>query len=216
MTEEILGTPGSFRGIWLHKTKEKEKILSNGWNPLLNKNSIYGTAVYLSEEKWYVDDFHLCAVDHPRPIDRETIKRHLENRGMLVCVLALQANEAQSRFPSKNEPNGHTMDDLLEYLNINVPEDKSGPPPIRRIDSPGSRQFGRNSGTAKNRQNRRIADFFLKEGKKAVNFSEYGEEVVAIYDPSCIRVLPKTTDLNQRPFSDILVGGPGSADPQMK
>ena len=209
MTKEILRTPSPFRRIWFHRTEVKERILLNGWSPALNKSSIYGTAIYLSDEKWNLDDFSLGTVDHPSPIDLETLKSYLGDREMFVCVLALQANEVQSCFPLKNAPNGHTEDNLLEYLNVNVPKDKSRPQGIRRIDSSISLQFSRNSGPGNNRQNRRIADYFLRKGIRAINFSEHGKEVVAIFDPNCIRVLPETTDLDLCSFPDILTGDQG-------
>src|ERR1039457_6251966 len=119
MTEEILRTPCPFRRIWLHRTEVKERILLNGWNPELNKNSIYGTAVYLAEEKWNLDDFSLGIVDHPSPIDLETLKSHLRDRGVDGQFSARPIRrsvqlsvKARHQYPSEEEK----ITDLSSFL----------------------------------------------------------------------------------------------------
>jgi len=211
MAEELLRTPSPFKRIWFHTSEVKKKICLNGWNPQLNKNSIYGTAIYLSKKKWNLDDFSSGNVDGPSPIDLETLKNYLRDRKMFVCVLALQVDDVQSCFPFENAPKGRTEADLLEYLNRNmtVPKDKSGAQGILRINSDNSStslQFSRNSSSGNDKQNEKIADYFLNKGIKAINFLEHGEEVVAVFDPNCIRVLPETTNFDLHPFPDILAG----------
>jgi hypothetical protein len=204
MAEEILATPPTFKRIWFHTTEVKSEICSNGWNPEKNNNSIYGTAIYLSRKKWDLDDL-FC--DHASPPDLETLVNGLRHPKMFACVLALQANEVQSSFPLEHAPNGNTGDHLLEYLNKNVPLDKSAHRGVKRIgidNAAKSRQFSRTSGRGDNKQNKKIACYFLTKGIKAIRFLEHGEEVVAVFDPSCIRVLPKSTSFDVHPFSDIL------------
>jgi len=53
-------------------------------------------------------------------------------------------------------------------------------------------------------KNKRIAHYFLTKGIKAVSFFEHGEEVLAVYDPNCIRVLPQHTKFIGHPFVDLL------------
>jgi hypothetical protein len=65
------------------------------------------------------------------------------------------------------------------------------------------------------RQNKKIAAYFLSKGIKAIKFVEHDVEVVAVFDPNCVRVLPKTTNFDLHPFPDI-VAGPGSASPLMR
>jgi hypothetical protein len=199
MAEEILTTTPAFKRIWFHTTVVKKEICLNGWNPQRIKNSIYGTALYLSQEKWDLDDLCSGNFDHTSPIDLETLKNGLRDPEMFVCVLALQANEVQSCFLLENAPKGNTGDHLLEYLNMNVPEDKSAHQGIRRINiinnSSTGLRFSRNSGPGNNKQNKKIADYFLNKGIKAIKFLEHDKEVVAVFDPNCIRVLPETTIL---------------------
>jgi len=213
MTEEILTTPPDFKRIWFHTTVVKKEICLNGWNPQCIKNSIYGAAIYLSQQKWDLEDLSSGNFDHTSPIDLETLDKGLRDPEMFVCVLALHANEVQSCFPLKNAPKGNTADHLIEYLNINVPEDKSAHQGIRRVsrfdNSSTSLRFSRNSGPGNNRQNKRIADYFLHKGIKAIKFLEHDKEVAAAFDPNCIRVLPQTTNFDVHPFADILAGDLG-------
>jgi hypothetical protein len=121
-----------------------------------------------------------------------------------------------SCFPPEATPNGNTEKHLLDYLNKNVPQDKTSPRSgIRRVGIDGSStslQFGRNTSSGRNEKNKRIASHFLSKGIKAIRFLEHGEEVVAVFDPSCIRVLPESTNLEVHPFSDILAANdPGPA-----
>jgi hypothetical protein len=208
MAEEVSKTPPVFKGLWLHTTIVKKEISSNGWNPQRIKNSIYGAAIYLSRKKWDLDDLCPSNLDHTSPIDLDTMKSGLKDPKMFVCVLALQDNEVQSCFPSEKAPKGYTGDHVIDYLNLNVPEDKSGPQGIRRANdkdnSSTSLRFSRNAGPGNNRQNKKIADYFLNEGIKAIKFLEHDTEVVAVFDPSCIRVLSEATNFDVHPFSEIL------------
>jgi hypothetical protein len=78
MAEEILTTTPALKRIGFHTTEVKKEICLNGWNPECIKNTIYGTAVYLSEKKWDLDDdLWSSYFDHSVPIDRETLKNVL-------------------------------------------------------------------------------------------------------------------------------------------
>jgi hypothetical protein len=88
MAKRAIGWPG-----WLmpdqhgfHRTRVKEAILLNGWNPELKNNSNYGTAAYLSDEKWDLDDFFLDTVGHSGAIDLEIFKSPLKEIEMFACV----------------------------------------------------------------------------------------------------------------------------------
>jgi hypothetical protein len=50
-------------------------------------------------------------------------------------------------------------------------------------------QCGRNASLGTSSQNQRIKKYFLDSGIRAIAFLEHGTEVVAVYDPSCIKVL---------------------------
>jgi len=126
MADEVSKTP-AFKGFWFHTTMVKMEICSNGWNPQRNKNSIYGAAIYLSRKKWELNDLCPNNLGHTSPIDLDTIKSGLRGPNMFVCVLVLQDSEVQSCFPSEKAPKAYTGDHLIDYLNLNVPEDKSGP-----------------------------------------------------------------------------------------
>jgi hypothetical protein len=209
MAGEVSKTPLAFKGFWFHTTPVKKKICSSGWNPECLKSTIYGTAVFLSRKKWDLGgDLLASCFDHNVPIDRETSKNLLRDPQVIGCVLALQANEVRSCFPWGNAADGHTETHLIEYLNVNVPLDESGAQGIRRINGNGnsstSRQFGMSPGLGKSRQNKRIADFFLTNGIKAISFIERDTEVVAVYDPSCICVLSEATNLDVHPFPEFL------------
>jgi hypothetical protein len=210
MAEEVSKTPAAFKSFWLHTTLVKKEICSNGWNPQRMKNSIYGTAIYLSRKKWDLNDLCPSSLEHTSPLDLDTVKSGLRDPNVFVCLLALQDNEVQCCFPSEKAPKGYTGDHLIDYLNLNVSEDKSGPRGIRRVDeidnSSTSLQFSRNAGLGNNRQNKKIADYFLNEGIKAIKFLEHDIEVVAVFDPSCIRVLSEATNFDVNPFSEILAG----------
>lgn len=198
-------TPATFRRIWFHTTDVTPEIRFTGWNPEKTKNSIYGSAIYLARKKWDLGDL---LGDLLGPIDPENLVDGLRDPKMLACVLALRTNEVLSCFPSQSAPKGNTEKHLLDYLNENVPQDKSAPKRgIKRIginNSSTSSRFGRNPGPGNMEKNKKIAGYFLAKGIKAVRFFEHGEEVVAAYDPNCIRVLPKTTNFELHPFSDIL------------
>lgn len=168
MENEVSKTPSPFNGIWLHRTSVKEIILGSGWDPLLNKGSIYGTAVYLSKIKWKVDGSYLddlCPIEAPPPMD------HIHDREMILCKLALNEDEIQSTFPSSWEAIGTNQTHLLWYLKDH------------------SVVAGRGPSSGGSHSNCAIASHFLGKGIKAVNFLEENLEVVAVYDPSCIRVL---------------------------
>jgi hypothetical protein len=207
MADEVSKTP-AFKGFWFHTTMVKKEICSNGWNPQRNKNSIYGAAIYLSRKKWELNDLCPNNLGYTSPIDLDTIKSGLRGPNMFVCVLALQDSEVQSCFPSEKAPKAYTGDHLIDYLNLNVPEDKSGPRGMRRANdkdnSSTSLRFSRNAGPGSNRQNKKIADYFLNEGIKAIKFLEHDTEVVAVFDPSCIRVLSEATNFDEHPFPEIL------------
>lgn len=205
MAEEISLTPAAFRRIWLHTTDVKLTICSNGWNPEKIKNSIYGSAIYLARKKWDPDNI---LGDLSGPLDRKSLVKCLKHPKMIPCVLTLRTNEVMSCFPASSEPNGNTQEHLLNYLNQYVPQDKTAHSGrIRRIGADGtltSLQVSKNPGAGNKGKNKEIAHHFLANGIKAIRFLEYGMEVVAVYDPNCIRVLPEDTDLEVPPFSDIL------------
>ena len=212
MAEDILMTPAAFRRIWFHTTEVKSEICSTGWNPEKIKRSMYGTAVYLARKKWDLDDL---LGDLLGPIDREILVKGLRSTKMIACVLALQTDEVMSCFPSERAPNGKTEQVLLNYLNKNVPQDEVGlRSGIQHIGTDGSStrvRFGRNPVSGDNQKNKEIARYFLTNGIKAIRFFEHSEEVVAVFDPGCIRVLPKSTKFEVHPFSDILAANdPGS------
>jgi hypothetical protein len=210
MAEEVSRTPPTFQGIWFHTTLVKKQICLKGWNPQRLKNSIYGAAIYLAQKKWNLDDLCSGNEDHTSPIDLDTLKNCLRDPEMIVCVLALQANEVQSCFPSEKAPEGNTVNHLIEYLNRNVPEDKSGPRGIRRINgndgASTSLRFSISPGLGINKQNKKIADYFLNNGIKAIKFLEHDTEVVAVFDPRRIRVLSEAMNFDVRPFTDIWAG----------
>lgn len=211
MAEEVSKTPIAFAGFWLHTTTVKKEICSNGWEPQRIKNSIYGAAIYLSRRKWDVN--HLCpsVTGDTSSMDSNTVKRAVKDPEMFVCLLALQDNEVQSCFPSEGAPEGFTGNHLIAYLNLNVPKDQSRHRGIRRVDdnngSVTSLRFCRNPGPGINRQNQKIAEYFLKKRVKAIKFLEHDVEVVAVFDPSCIRVLSEATDFGVHPFPGILAAG---------
>jgi hypothetical protein len=132
---------------------------------------------------------------------------------VIGCVLALQANEVQSDFPLESESKGNTQDHLIKYLNMNVLEDESGPQRIQRFNrldnSSTSLRVSRNASPGDSGQNKKIAAYFLSKGIKAIKFVEHDVEVVAVFDPNCIRVLPKTTNFDVHPFPDIVAGDRG-------
>lgn len=203
MVEEILMTPAVFRRIWFHTTEVKSEICSSGWNPEKIKNSMFGSAIYLARRRWDLDNVFGDLVGS---IDRASLVNGLKHPKMIACVLALRTNEVMSSFPSPPAPNGSTDKHLLDYLNKNVPRKKTAPAGlIRRAEADGTTttlQFGRTPGPGNNEKNRKIACHFLTKGIKAIRFLERGEEVAAIYDPNCIRVLPGNADFEAHPFSD--------------
>jgi hypothetical protein len=189
MAEEILTTTPAFKRIWFHATEVKKEICLNGWNPECTKNTIFGTAVYLSQKKWNLDDDRWSSyLDHAVPIDRETLKNVPRDPKVIGCVLALQANEVQSDFPLESESKGNTQDHLIKYLNMNVLEDESGPQRIQRFNrldnSSTSLRVSRNASPGNRRQNKKIAAYFLSKGIKAIKFVEHDVEVVAVFDPN--------------------------------
>jgi hypothetical protein len=167
MAGDVSKTPVTFSGIWLHRTSEKKLVLEKGWNPTLNKNSIYGAAVYLSRDKWDLEGSWLseiCADGTPNPMDLAF------DPEIITCELILKDSEVQSSFPSTHQPFGTDQTHLLWHLKENGVQASRSP-------SPGS-----------SRQNHSIASYFLGKGIKAILFKEENIEVVAVYDPSCIRV----------------------------
>jgi len=205
MAEDILTTPAAFRRIWFHTTEVKSEIYSSGWNPEKIKRSIYGSAIYLARKKWDLDDL---LGDLLGPVDRKTLVNRLRDPKMITCVLALRTDEVMSCFPSESSPNGNTEKHLLDYLNEYVSQDETAPRgAIRRIgpdNSLTSVQFGRTPVSGNHERNKKIARYFRTKGIRAIRFLEHGEEVLAIYDPSSIRVLPQNTNFEVPPFSDIL------------
>jgi len=205
MAEEILTTPIPFRRIWFHKTGVKSEICSNGWNPEKIKASIYGSAIYLARKEWDQDDL---LGDLLGPVDRATLVNLLRHPKIITCVLALRSDEVMSSFPSKRSQNGNTEKHLLDYLNENVPHDEAAPRgalwSIGPDNSSRRLQFGRTPVSGNHERNKKIARYFRTKGIRAIRFFEHGEEESAIYDPSCIRVLPRSTNFEVHPFSDIL------------
>jgi hypothetical protein len=167
IADDVSKTPGLFSGIWLHRTSVKKLVLEKGWNPISNKNSIYGTAVYLSGDEWDLEDsslLDLCLNGTPNPMDYASV---LE---IIRCELVLEDSEVQSFFHSTHQPFGTDQTHLLWHL-------KENGVGASRSPSLGS-----------SRQNRSIASYFLGKGIKAILFKEENIEVVAVFDPSCIRV----------------------------
>jgi hypothetical protein len=171
MAEDILMTPAAFRRIWFHTTEVKSEICSTGWNPEKIKRSMYGSAVYLARKKWNLDNL---LGDLLGPIDRETLVKGLRSPKMIACVSALQTDEVMTCFPSERAPNGKTEQELLNYLNKNVPQDevvlRSG---IQRIGTDGSLtsvRFGRNPVSGDNEKNKEIARYFLTNGIRPSGF----------------------------------------------
>jgi len=166
-TDEVSRTPVPFSGVWLHRTSERTSVLAKGWDPTLNKLSIYRTAVYLSRDKWNLEASwlsELCPNGPPNPKDCAP------DREMIMCELSLDDSEVQSSFPSVHQPIGTDQTHLLWHLKENGVQASRSP-------SPGN-----------SRQNRSIASYFLGKGIKAILFKEENVDVVAVYDPSCIRV----------------------------
>lgn len=51
-------------GIWLHTTLFKGEVLSEGWCPECIQNTMFGTAIYLSRERWHeAGDVIRCGLD---------------------------------------------------------------------------------------------------------------------------------------------------------
>jgi hypothetical protein len=69
-------------------------MMQNGWNPLLNRNSIYGTAVYLSRSVW------------------------LPNQMTISGVLSLDKTEVMTQFQS-SAGCGRSQDHLVWFLKEN-------------------------------------------------------------------------------------------------
>lgn len=207
MARDILMTPAAFRRIWFHTTTTKVKsvICSTGWNPEKIKSSMYGSAVYLARKKWDPDN---TLADLLGPPDRDTLMENLRSPKMIACVLTLQTDEVMTSFPSEHAPNGKTEQELLNYLSEKVPRDEGVPGGgLRRVGIDGSStnlRYGRNPVSGDHKKNKEIARYFLSNGIKAVRFFEQREEVVAVFDPGCIRVLPRSTNFDAHPFSDIL------------
>ena len=218
MAEEISKTPAAFKGFWLHRTPVKKEICSAGWDPRRVKATIYGAAIYLAREKWdhvgkqlVLNDLCSSSRGLTSSIDLETVKGALRDPEVFVCVLALRENEVLSCFPSEQEEKGYTGEHMLDYLRLNAPDDQSRPGRIRRVsDKDGSStplRYSRTPTLGTSRQNREIADYFLSKGIKATKFLEHDMLVVAVYDPSCIRVLSASTDLDLHPFPEVLAAG---------
>jgi hypothetical protein len=185
----------------------KEEILSKGWNPECIKNTIYGTAVYLCSDEWNLqNDVLLSCLDKDVPIDRKRLKNNLRSLKMIGCVLALRADEVQSDFPLEDGSKGNTQDQLLKYLNFNLIEDEAE---LRPNKLSTRLRVGNNASPGGSRQNKKIAAYFLRKGIKAIKFLEHDVEVVAVFDPTCIRVLQKTTKLDQSPIADFVAGSLG-------
>lgn len=210
MANEVSTTPSAFRHVWFHTTEVKKEICSSDWNPKRNKNSIYGTAIYLSRNKWDLEDLWSGIFGPASSIDPEILKDALKDPNMFVCVLALQPDEVQSYFPTEHAPKGNTQYHLIEYLNMNVPEDESESQTVRRsnsIDNPSTcLRVSRDAGPEDSKQNEKIAAYFLSRGIKAIRFLERDKEVLAVFDPNGIRVLPETTNFGIHPFPEILAG----------
>jgi hypothetical protein len=94
----------------------------------------------------------------------------IQNPESLAVVLQIGPGEVLTEFDHPHGK-GHTQDDLLWHLNHRG---------VRAGKSPG---LGHST------QNRAIRDHFLARTIKAVAFLEGVVEVVAVYDPTCIRVL---------------------------
>lgn len=94
----------------------------------------------------------------------------------ILCALELRPQEVLTTYAHVGG-NGASEDDLLAHLSANV----TVPGPIGRI--------GRTPQRGSSAQNTNIRDFFLSNGVRAIHFVEHGENVVAVYDPTCIRVL---------------------------
>jgi hypothetical protein len=93
--------------------------------------------------------------------------------------LELAPHEVLSEFESVQGGRGNTQDHLLWYLQerLTIPA-----PAVVHV-------VGRNPRNGTHVQNATIRDHFLGLGVRAVHFIEHGLDVVAAYDPNCIRVL---------------------------
>ncbi len=98
-------------------------------------------------------------------------KWELSHAGVFECVLRLKAEETRSAFESRGV-SGDSQNHVLWYIG----------------DQSGS-LVGRNSGPGSSAQNQRIKAFFLKRNIRAIHFQEHGTAVLAVYGPTCIRVI---------------------------
>lgn len=165
--------PIPFGGIWLHRTAVKQEVLSGGWKPMLHKQSIYGAAIYLSPIKWAWANDSLWSpqllIDAGLPPDDPMTYR--SDPEVFVCKLVLNEQEVMHEFPSSAKGSGPSHTQLIGYLKEQGVCAPSGPNHAARGQNP------------------RITEHFRSIQKKAIFFTEHGQKVVAVYDPSCIRVL---------------------------
>jgi hypothetical protein len=89
---------------------------------------------------------------------------------VMECVLDLGDAEVLHEFDGRGQ-RGRTHDHVLWHLQE------------RKV------QCGRTASHGTSSQNQRIKKYFLDNGIRAIAFEEHGTEVVAVYDPSCIRVI---------------------------
>ena len=104
VADAVAKTPAPFDGIWFHTTSAKAAILQHGWNPDLLKGTIYGTAVYLARRRWTLRSGDL---DIANPNESVPVESYLKSPTMIGCVLALEAHEVQSCFPTEAAPRGN-------------------------------------------------------------------------------------------------------------
>lgn len=165
-----------FHGEWTHTAPAEviREIRANGWRPELLKNTIYGTAVYLSRKPWSIGD--------------ETSS---EKRDSLRVQLQLDTSDVQSAF---------AFEFPMELAAGAACADKRGIWTDGLFRGEGSDETAvlwyfkthrlcATAGRGGSRQNLAIRDHFLHRGVKAIQFSERNILVVAVYDPTCIRVL---------------------------
>ena len=93
-----------------------------------------------------------------------------DHAGVLECLLDLVATEVMDSFES-DAGTGDEQKHVLWYLKQH------------------GVACGQNAGPGYSNQNEAIRSHFVEAGVKAIRFYEHGTEVVAVYDPTCIRVV---------------------------
>lgn len=104
-------------------------------------------------------------------------------KSWFACELDVSPGNTRATFASTARGDGSTDDHLLEELREQI------------VLSGVLKKVGRTAGRGNNQPNTRIRDHFLGQNVVAVAFDETGDKVVAVYDPSVIRIQKVTTEL---------------------